>query len=436
MRLCFQKGYLGKKYDRPRALMNAWLISTLVCFAIGPLVYSNCNKWLSIIFMIVFLIVANLFYSAGTHNISIRPYARYKMPISTEKLIKYVVWYSFIITIAYFVESMMHYGFTGFSLLNFFSRMAETYSQEDSYTFMISAWILSYTKWLRIIGLVLGSLFWKRLSFGNKALYVATVTIIVVHNTVYTGSQKELIDTVIYVFMPMLMRWWEKSNRMALSKKIILILAIFVALLFMGTVINSRHLLWTKLYNSQSSLQIDKNNWLYILLPDNIADSFCYIFSYLTQGYRGLALCLTLPFKWAYGMGSSFKLMNDVSRWFSIPITSLEVSYPIRMEEVYGVGAYSSWHSIFPWFASDFTWIGAILVVGLFVYYWAKAWTEYVKKGTWISAVLFVHLFILVLYIPCNNQLFQTRDSIVATLVLFLFWYLFHGAEMESERSE
>lgn len=419
----------------PRKVLNIWVLGTLFLFYFGPLNY-NCNKLLSVAYILAFLLMANFFYFLGTHVLIKRPYQRRRENKTLEWIINVSIWYGAIITIACLLESIMHYGFSGFSITNIISTMANTYSFQEDYVFMVSVWVLSYTGWVRIIGLILGSFYWKQLKKHQKILYVCICISIVVRNTLFFGSQKQLIDLAIYAFVPMLMRWLKEEKRIKLWKVLVVIIGFCAACLFLGSVINSRHQLWTELYNANSSTGADSSNWIYKMLPVSVADSIVYLMSYLTQGYRGLALCLTLPFKWAYGVGSSFKIMNDVSRWFSIPLSTLEVSYPVRMQQTYGVGAYACWHTIFPWIASDFTFFGAIIVVSIFIYYWAKAWKEYMVDESWISIVMFVQLTIFVLYIPCNNQLFQTRDSIVATIVIFLLWYLFHGKKRDEVLQE
>ena len=420
---------------KPQKIFNIWILGTLFLFYYGPLDY-KCNKILAVAYMLLFIIYANFFYYLGTHVRIKNPYPRKTIKHRTEWIIRVTLYYSFFITVGCFLEASMKYGFSGFSIAKTISTMANTYSFQEDYVFMISVWILSYTKWIRVVGLVLGSLYWKKRNKMQKALYVGTCFIIVMYNTLFLGSQKELIDLAIYVCIPILIRWAKQDKHFKLWQVLIIIVGFCAACIFLGSVINSRHQLWIKLYNSNASTGADYSNWIYKLLPNSIADSITYLLSYLTQGYRGLALCLTLPFKWAYGMGSSFKLMTDVSRWFSIPLSMLEVSYPVRMEAAYNVGAYACWHTIFPWIASDFTFFGAIIVVSIFIYYWAKSWKEFLLHGSWISAVMFTQLTIFVLYIPCNNQLFQTRDSIVSTLAIFLMWYWFHGANRKQNRNE
>lgn len=428
------------KRDKAVLFMNIWIGGTLLLFYAGPIDYSTCNKNYSLIYMLFFLLVSNFFYYLGVRQRVIK--CRKRIRWNTNKIVHLSIVFGFTITLLYFLESAYRLGFSGFHISNILQSMAQTYTDEKMYVFRISGWILSYTKAFRIIGLVLGMYYWPKLPRKEKVLVIATAAIIVIHNTAFAGSQKELIDLVVYCVVPTLLRWTQQDGGIRAHKKIILIAAGIGIVVFLGSAIAARQVLWGNMFGGGWRVDADTNNWLYKLLPSSIRDAVLYLLSYLTQGYRGLALCLELPFEWSMGMGGSFKIMNDVSRWFHIPLSVLENSYPVRMESTFGVGAYSAWHTIFPWIASDVTFFGAVFLVSLFVYYWGKSWKECLVTSSWIAPVMFTHLTIFILYIPCNNQLFQTRDSIVASIMIFIFWYLFHGESAdlyiskESSKSE
>lgn len=98
------------------------------------------------------------------------------------------------------------------------------------------------------------------------------------------------------------------------------------------------------------------------------------------------------------------------------------------MTKTYGYDGYVNWVSIFPWLASDFTFFGAILFISLFIYFYAVAWFKSIIYGNWISIVLVAHLNIFLLYIPNNNQLFQSKTSFVATIIIFILWFKYNNS--------
>lgn len=424
---------MRSRLSAPYRTLVIWIAFTFFLFAFGPITY-KCDKLLSAIYIVAFTIVGFLFYRQAA-NVSIK-HQRVSRRFEIKKILRFSIIYSVILTAVYVLEYIGRYGFKEFNLLYIVESMAISYTDHEEYSFMISAWILSYTKWIRIIALVLGAFYWKDLSRNLKFLYILLAYLIVMQNTLYVGSQKEIIDLAIYIYVPVIMRMFSQGRKIKMSNKFLILGFALAAMFFMGSVISGRRALWSEMYAADASLEFNQNNWMVSWMPETMANSFSSISAYLSQGYRGLSLCLSLPFEWSYGLGSSFKLMNDFSRWFGIPIESMANSYPVRMEQEFGVGAYSAWHSIFPWLASDFTFIGAILVVGIFIFFWAKAWKEFIELKSWISIVFFAHFTILMLYIPCNNQLFQTRDSIISTIVIAILWYMYHGKSRYSVSNE
>ena len=154
-------------------------------------------------------------------------------------------------------------------------------------------------------------------------------------------------------------------------------------------------------------------------MPKEIGYAICLGISYLTQGYYGLALCLQLPFDPCYGLGSSFAIRHIVDDMgFSIDI----LTYPERIERVYGVPAFAKWHTIFPWLASDFTFAGALLIMGMIAMVWGRTLKDGLVTGNVFSITLFYWLTIIMLFVPANNQVFQTTTTMGAFIISFFMW--------------
>lgn len=418
----------------PGRMFAVYILLTLSLYYFGPINYVGEKKIYSVLFICSFLIIACFFYFLGTH-VKITG-GRRPLPFSTNKVLRYSIVYSLALQALLVLQNSLVHGINLSSIfqMNYLNRMAETYTAVEVINTPAS-WLMSYTGWIKLIALIGGSYY----GFGGLKkkytyMYLALIALIVINTMLFLGSQKQLIDLIAYVLVPFVIRKLKYRNSLpkGLIAKISIILVIII--LLVGTVIQSRFTLWQDRYNSQGVISfgyIDKTNWMYKILPAQIRLSVIQVINYISQGYCGLALCLELPFVWSKGMGFSFKFMNDVSDWFHIPLSSLATSYPVRMQEEFGVRAYAYWHTVFPWWASDFTWFGAIIVVSIFIYYWGKAWREVRKLRSLPSILLFAHLTLFVLYIPCNNQLFQTRESIVSTLAICVIWFLYHGAPNE-----
>ena len=418
-----------------------YILFTLGLYCFGPIEYAGEKKIYSALFMLFFLVISRFFYFLGTH-VKIDG-GRKKLPFNTRKIIRYAIIYAFALQAVLVFQNSLVHGVNISSIFqqSYLSRMAETYTAVEVINTPAS-WMMSYTGWIKLIALVGGSYYgFSDENKRYKIMYLGLIALIVVNTMLFIGSQKQLIDLVAYIFVPLILRGIRDRDSIPKSIYIKVLCTLIVIILLIGTVIQSRFSLWQDKFHSQKIISfghINESNWMYKIIPDSVKMSLIQVINYISQGYCGLSLCLELPFVWSKGMGFSFKFMNDISNWFHIPVAQLANSYPVRMQAEFGVKAYSYWHTVFPWWASDFTWFGAILVVSVFVYYWGKSWRELRIFRSLPSVVLFSHLTLFVLYIPCNNQLFQTRESIVSTLVIALIWFFYHGTpneDLEQERT-
>ncbi len=102
-----------------------------------------------------------------------------------------------------------------------------------------------------------------------------------------------------------------------------------------------------------------------VTLPEGVEYPVYMLTRYWTQGYQGLSECLDLPFKWCYGLGHSTFLMRYAGVFAANHDYFLQRSYPYRLEAETGYDVSYYWHTIYPWLASDLTFPGALVAVGL-----------------------------------------------------------------------
>ena len=152
--------------------------------------------------------------------------------------------------------------------------------------------------------------------------------------------------------------------------------------------------------------------------------SILMLTSYLTQGYYGLSLAMTEEFHSTLGIGHSSVIARTVER-----ITHNNAIY--ERGYTYGLRRLdwsdeSQWSTIFPWLANDVGFPGAVVVISLLAFLWARSWRDAVAGGDDRAAIVFCMLFQLFIYVPANNQLAQTFDAYLA----LTFWcgcWLFGG---------
>jgi hypothetical protein len=144
------------------------------------------------------------------------------------------------------------------------------------------------------------------------------------------------------------------------------------------------------------------------------AEGLSDVISYPTHGYLGLSYNLQTSFEWSYGLGNAPSAAIFAEQSFGIRHST----YPERTEYQRGWPAQLYWATIYPWLASDLTFPGVILFMGLVGWIVAGSWHAAVSSRRLVPTLIFGQLCILIVYVPANNQLGMTPESIVGMITL------------------
>lgn len=158
------------------------------------------------------------------------------------------------------------------------------------------------------------------------------------------------------------------------------------------------------------------------MVPESLQPLVMGTITYLTHGYYGLSLALDKPFEGVgFGITSSMFLQRNFERLTGSTALS-DVSYAdrLRMEDGYPVGNW--WMSIYPWIASDVTWIGSLVILFLIGRLFAQSWLDAVQGGNPAAVIVFVFLAYLIYSFPMNNP-FQDGSAITRTYFWLFFWW-------------
>ena len=173
-------------------------------------------------------------------------------------------------------------------------------------------------------------------------------------------------------------------------------------------------------YFSQINMHADLNNFMLYYLPKEADIIILGLSSYLTQGYYGLYASLEVPFIPMYGVGNSIFLFRQVAR-----ITGnneiLDLAYPTRISE-FGWDAYGNWSTIYPWIASDVSFVGTILVVFIIGRLLAFSWFDTLNGSNPFAVAMFSQFLIMLFYFPANNQCMQSGAGFTAFWGILLLW--------------
>lgn len=268
---------------------------------------------------------------------------------------------------------------------------------------------------------------WKQLSWLEKGIAVAGGIMSVLPDLA-DGTNAEVVFTIvrllIYVFAAAMLRSivqgagvWRPVIRRAL---------IFGAIgsLWFGVTQFAR----IQEYNAPVATQ---QGLLGRVLGADRAEAVRAIVIYPTHGYTGLAQCLKLPFVWTYGAGHSRAVAQYLEQYFQINIFPRHYMWRNQLET--GREPQQIWSTAFPWFASDLTFTGTVLLLGLAGYLFASAWYSVIRYRSTIALVLLGHFGIFIMFLPANNQVFQSRPYFWGTWAL-LICYAFTSWAISSGR--
>lgn len=143
---------------------------------------------------------------------------------------------------------------------------------------------------------------------------------------------------------------------------------------------------------------------------------------YPTHGYLGLAYNMESEFVWTRGRGATRALDSYLAQ-YRLGESVAAQTYPSRTEVATGWPAGMYWSTIYPWLASDLTFLGAAAFMFLVGWWMARWWWEATVQGRWLSLFLFSQMVVLLAYVPANHQLGLSRPNLI-TMVTLLGLYL------------
>lgn len=165
---------------------------------------------------------------------------------------------------------------------------------------------------------------------------------------------------------------------------------------------------------------IDYDNLIVKHLPQGVLGPYIYTYSYLCQGYENLGLAFNCDFTWTRFVGST-KATMYLSEWV-FNYDAMEDSYLRELEKMYNIDPLISWHSAYTWFANDFTFAGALLLIYLIAYCCGFSLSLSVRNKDLISMIVFVVFANTILFIFANtNYLTNCFNSF---LFVFPYWVI------------
>ena len=418
-----------KKRNRlytPLKMFLFYICITLFMSFFGPWKYINYNKIYVSLYMLIFLIAVistySLFVKTNKSISIVFDNIGKESKINGVTIAEYSILFGFLLMLIILSIKIYDFGVPNFN--DIFLQMAKAYTNKGviSNRFNLSAWIFGYFSIFYFTSLVLGTYYYSVISYRYKILFFFIVIMSLTYHILFVGNQKAIADLFIYISSALFAKFAQSGKKINIKKAMISLIVIISIFFLFSSILQNRMTYWNVEYYSKGDRAfLDFDHWMLYLINDNIKLGFATFIYYLSHGYYGLSLSLEMPFVWSKGYGSSFDIKYLFNKIYFL--TDQEIgSYPVRVEIDNGWEAYSNWQTIFPWLASDFTFWGAIIIICIFIAVYAVSWNRILRKGHWINLLMFTNINVMLLYIPANNQLFQTRASLVVTLIITLIW--------------
>ena len=420
----------------PAVLFLSYFLFTVVLFAFGPIDYPVTNPWK----LYGFLAVSHVAFLLGYSIVILRGESpRIHTPGKWAPSIPTLVAVSSVLNIALLIPSTLFMTEGSLDVLSALknpsavylrtSRIAEATTNPFIYPILMVAPILFLTVPLTLF-------FWRRLPLPHRFLGITAIAVIWAAG-VMLGRNKGFADLFLLTLVILLAHLARSGSRARLGRWVAGgVLALTIFLLFFGQfkagAAGRMPRSFTKGYVNAIDGYLDYDNIFLRPLPEQVKPGVGHLSNYLTQGYYGLALALQLEFDWTYGLGNSHFLHKIEERILGGDFAKTNC-YPARVEREFGYSMYRSWHTVYPWWASDLSFSGTLVAVFLIGGLLAIVWQETLIGENPFSIAMFANISIMLFYFNANNQALGFPVQFSTTMGLLVLWLLtrkrYAGAE-------
>ena len=247
-------------------------------------------------------------------------------------------------------------------------------------------------------------------SLGKDWKKLALIGFPFVASSLMRGTDKELMDLAILVFVAMFYKGMINRRTVAL----VLLLPLFLFLFLVRRV--DRYGGYLPPCLADRITCFDFQGTLGSISP-SLEILYVFITSYITQGYYALGLTFGLDAEWGMGVGHLPPVKSVLCSNFDLGCTVRDYQYALD-----GIGwdPLAQWTSVYPILANDFTFYGVqffFLVIGI-VFRAAEA--EWIKDRSIYSLCTLIIITQFFIFSSANMQIAISVDWVVATVV-FLY---------------
>lgn len=294
---------------------------------------------------------------------------------------------------------------------------------------------------LRYPVLLLSTVYFKKLPIvGKVVMGLYLVTMVLYYLSI--GTTIDILTVFLLIELPVMLRAFTAAHEHKLDKKqVIRLLAgllagvMFIACYF-GWMMLSRggihnydqpeynvggvHLSEGTVSTPSEGEDGSSSGTIHSFIPPVVMKVWISATSYLTQGYYGMSQALTLPWQPMFGVGHSMFLVDFITgNLFDVD----QYTYQVRMEPL-GWNSDVQWHSMYTWLANDVSFYGVILVMLLIGLLFGAMFRDAITTNNPFAKISVFYFILMMLFIPCNNQIAQKADTLFSFILVVLCWWI------------
>jgi hypothetical protein len=280
----------------------------------------------------------------------------------------------------------------------------------------------------------LGIIYWKKIGLTGKFFTVSALLSAIIFS-ILRGTNREIVDTLLYIVSSVsivMARASLQSTEKAMNgKKIfryfalgsLFILICYIIFIVFLARIDDRVGVQSALCLGESMVCVDFNSGVYAYLPHEVTRTIAILTGYLGTGYFGISLALNEHFHSGYGLAHSTALLSVYRQFVGEPDAVFQ-SYPYLLYYQNWDPA-AQWSGMLTWIAGDIGFTGAVFVMGIIGYCFARLWVSAIQACNNAAVMGFSILALTMFYFPGNFQLGLYIDGysmLVAALLIFKIW--------------
>lgn len=275
--------------------------------------------------------------------------------------------------------------------------------------------------------LLTGMLCFKKLRIWGK-LFMVLYLITTVLFYLSIGTTIDILNIFLLLELPIILSTFSAWHKKKLTGKHIVKLA---ATFFVGVLLILSYFTWMMVsrgginnydqpdYNI-GGVHLSSESTAF-QVPPVLMKFWISFSSYFTQGYYGMAQAIDLPWTPMFGVGNSMFLVDFISEHiYDID----QYTYQMKTELVCGWNSDVRWNCIYTWLANDFSFYGvpiAMLMIGIL--FGAMFQDAIINENPFAKMSVF-YFMLMILFIPCNNQIAQRPDTLFSFLFVVFCWVL------------